>query len=72
MYMATRTQVYLTEEQRARLNERARREGLTMAQLVREAVDAYLSAEDDLKATFGAAPEIASSIPSRDEWERRG
>jgi predicted DNA-binding protein len=73
MYMgAARTQVYLTEEQRARLDDRARRDGLTMAHLVREAVDAYLSHEDDVEATYGAAPDLASGVPSRDEWDRRG
>jgi predicted DNA-binding protein len=37
---ATRTQVCFTEEQRRRLDARARREGKTLAALVREAVDA--------------------------------
>jgi predicted DNA-binding protein len=72
MYMgATRTQIYLTDEQRARLDERARREGVTLAQLIRRAVDEMLEAEDDLDATFGAAPEIAAAVPSRDEWAHR-
>ena len=43
-----------------------------MARLVREAIDAFLQGDDDLDATFGAAPGIESSVPSRDEWDRRG
>ncbi len=70
VYMAIRTQIYLTEEHRVRLRDRAAREGRSMAELVREAVDAFLSGEDDLDATFGAAPEVAARVPSRDEWDR--
>jgi predicted DNA-binding protein len=70
MYMAQRTQLYLTEEQRARLNERAHRDGVTMASLVRAAIDAYLAGEDDLDSTFGVAPQLVATVPSRDEWER--
>ena len=67
---STRTQIYLTEEQRSRLDERARRDGLSMAHLVRDAVDAFLVGDDDLDATYGAAPGLVAGIPSRDEWER--
>jgi predicted DNA-binding protein len=70
--MAVRTQVYLTEEQRARLDELARRQGQAMAQLIREAIDRFLAEGDDLDATFGSAPGIGGRVPSRDEWERRG
>jgi hypothetical protein len=70
---ATRTQVYLTGDQRRRLDERGRREGRSLAHMVREAVDAYLASEPDrqaaLDATFGALPEL--EVPSRREWERR-
>ena len=69
---STRTQVYLTVEQRRRLDERGRHEGRALAALVREAVDAYLSASPDpgdtLERTFGALPDL--EIPSRDEWAR--
>ena len=70
LYMAHRTQIYLTDEQRARLDERARREERPMAQLVRDAVDEYLAGADDLEATFGSAPGIAGRIPPRSEWDR--
>jgi len=55
---AIRTQIYLTPELRARLDDLVRCEQKSMAQIVREA----------LVATFGSMPNLA--IPSRDEWER--
>ncbi|TMD15889.1 MAG: ribbon-helix-helix protein, CopG family [Chloroflexi bacterium] len=68
-----RTQIYLTVEQRRRLDERRRREKRTLAELVREAVDGYLAdrsadAATALSSTFGALPELR--VPSRDEWDR--
>jgi hypothetical protein len=69
---ATRTQVYLTEAQRRRIDAVAESEGVTMAEVVRRALDAYLAADPDpttaLSATFGA--DRAASVPSRDEWDR--
>lgn len=74
---ATRTQVYLTAEQRAGLDERARAEGTTLARLIRAAVDTYLAADVDdierdevLAETFGACPGLAERVPARDEWDR--
>ena len=68
----TRTQIYLTQELRARIDERARVEGKTMAEVVRDAVERYvadpLDADEALDATFGAVAEVA--VPSRDEWDR--
>ena len=68
--MAQRTQIYLTDEQRARLDEVSVRQRLTMAEVVRRAIDAYLEPGDDLDATFGVAPGLRSSVPDRDEWDR--
>jgi hypothetical protein len=74
LYMpSTRTQIYLTTEQRARLDALGKREGRTLAELVRRAVDAYLvraapDAGEALAATFGALPGL--EVPSRDEWDR--
>ena len=70
---ATRTQIYLTRQQRARLDEIRRREGLTLAELVREAVDQYLeksapSVADALRETAGALPDL--DVPPREEWDR--
>jgi len=74
LYMAQRTQIYLTDEQRARIDEIAKRTHSTMAEVVRRAVDAYVDDDDDdyLDATFGAAKGIGETIPSRDEWDHRG
>lgn len=73
LYMpATRTQIYLTAEQRRRLDERGRREGRPLASLVREAVDRYLESTPDartaLDETFGSLPDL--DVPARDEWDR--
>ena len=68
--MARRTQIYLTDEQRARLDEVANRHELTMAEVVRRAIDAYLEPDDDLDATFGAARGLGATVPGRDEWDR--
>ena len=69
---ATRTQVYLTQEQRARIDRAAAARGVTMAEVIRSAIDAYVGDECDpaatLTATFGAAPSVDS--PSRDSWQR--
>jgi len=69
---ATRTQVYLTEEQRARIDRAAAARGVTMAEVIRSAIDEYVSDECDpaatLTATFGAAP--SADLPSRDSWQR--
>jgi hypothetical protein len=43
-----------------------------MSQLIREAIDAMLTEEDDLEATFGSAPGIARRVPPRSEWDQRG
>jgi predicted DNA-binding protein len=68
----TRTQVYLPESLRARIDDRARAEGKTMAEVIRDAVEQYVPAVDDvdvaLDATFGAVRRV--SVPSRDEWHR--
>ena len=69
---ATRTQVYLTEQQRRLIDEIASSEGVTMAEVIRRAVDRYLATERDpgpaLAATFGADPD--AQAPDRDEWDR--
>ncbi len=41
-----RSNVYLTEKQVARLRERAQREGVALAELIRRAVDAFLAWDD--------------------------
>jgi hypothetical protein len=70
---AIRTQIYLTEEQRRRIDALSEAEGATMAEIVRRALDAYLDDERPdpraaLAATFGADPDL--SPPDRGEWDR--
>ena len=70
---SAQTQVFLTATQQERLSALARREGRSLAELVHEAIDAYLShaspaAQAALEATFGVAP--AYQGPSRVEWDR--
>jgi predicted DNA-binding protein len=78
LYMpATRTQIYLTKKQRQQLDARRKREGKTLAAVVREAVDAYMARDKttaaDVQAildrTFGSIPDL--EVPSRDEWDER-
>lgn len=70
--MSTRTQIYLTDEQRRRIDELAAAEGVTMAEIIRRALDGYLDEQADpktaLAATFGSVPNL--EVPSRDEWDR--
>jgi len=68
LYMAaTRTQIYLTAEQRRRLDDRGRSNGLGLAEMIRQAVDEYLGAEGDIQAaleeTYGSLPDL--KVPSR-------
>lgn len=70
---STRTQIYLTAEQRRRLDARMRREGQSLAHVVREALDAYLTEpvldpDRALEETYGSLPDL--EVPSRDEWSR--
>ncbi len=70
---ATRTQVYFTEEQRRQLDALAKRDGKTLAEVVREAVDAYVAQacpdlEVVLDETFGLMPNL--DVPARSEWDR--
>ncbi|HEV2070445.1 MAG TPA: CopG family transcriptional regulator [Acidimicrobiales bacterium] len=70
---SVRTQVYLTTDQRARLDELARSQGTSLAALVRQAVDQLLAEEGPdsitaLNATFATMPDL--EVADRDEWDR--
>jgi predicted DNA-binding protein len=74
-YIVKRTQIYLDEDQDARLEAAARVSGSTKSSLIRSAIDAFFSRPRDvtsleasLKATSGALPDL--EVPSRDEWDR--
>jgi predicted DNA-binding protein len=82
LYMAaTRTQVYLTQEQRDRIEDLRSHDGRTLAEVVRAALDEYLAthgreAEEARLAqtqrvfdeTFGIAPDFP--YPNRGEPDR--
>ena len=69
---ATRTQIYLTTDQRQGIDAMAGIAGVSMAEIIRRAVDLYLEKHTDpgpaLEATFGVLPDAVA--PSRDEWAR--
>jgi hypothetical protein len=70
---AIRTQIYLTPLQRRELDRIASQRGVSMASVIRDAIDDYLvddgiDASTALEVTFGAAPEL--EVPNRDEWAR--
>ena len=78
---ATRTQVYLTDEQRRQIEELRSRDGRSLAEVIRTALDEYLAthgpkAEEERRAerqrvleeTFGIAPDFP--YPNRDEEDR--
>lgn len=81
MAAATRTQVYLTQEQRDRIEELRAHDGRTLAEVIRSALDEYLAAhgrvsEEARRAetqrvfdeTFGSMPDL--EYPDREEWDR--
>jgi Arc/MetJ-type ribon-helix-helix transcriptional regulator len=78
---ATRTQVYLTEDQRREIEKLRASDGRTLAEVVRAALDEYLAAhgpaaeearrrktQQVLDETFGIAPDF--EVPPREEWNR--
>jgi hypothetical protein len=78
---ATRTQVYLTTEQRQQIEELRAHDGRTLAQVVRAALDEYLATHGRLAAdrelaerqrvldeTFGCMPDL--EVPPREQWDR--
>lgn len=78
---ATRTQVYLTEDQRRQIEELRARDGRTLAEVIRTALDEYLATHGQaaaereraetqriLDATFGMAPDFP--YPDRSDWDR--
>jgi hypothetical protein len=70
---AVRTQVYLTAEQRRRIDEVMDASGESLAEIVGKALDQYLAVQSEsaasaLAGTFGVDP--AAKAPDRDEWKR--
>jgi Arc/MetJ-type ribon-helix-helix transcriptional regulator len=78
---ATRTQVYLTEDQRREIEELRASDGRTLAEVIRAALDEYLATHGPaakereraetqrvLDETFGIAPDFP--YPDRGDWDR--
>jgi predicted transcriptional regulator len=80
--MSRRTQIYLDEEQTARLDERAAAEGTTRSTLIRRAIDAYLAQElqdaaawreqwqEAVAETAGIAPYLEDGVEYVDNLRR--
>jgi hypothetical protein len=51
-----RTNVYVTDQQLARLRIRAEREGVAMAEIIRRAIDAFLAWDDPTYAPVPKPP----------------
>jgi hypothetical protein len=70
LYMPSiRTHINLPADLRLRAGERAHREGKSLSQIIREALDAYVADQAPdaalaLDRTFGAAPDL--KVPVRD------
>jgi predicted transcriptional regulator len=70
---ATRTQVYFSPQQRDQLDALAKRDGKTLAAVVREAVDAYVGRESPnlqgtLDESFASLPDFEAA--TRSDWDR--
>jgi len=75
IYIMKRTQIYLDDEQDARLERRARASGRTKSALIREAINRFLARgpapgelEAVLEETAGTLPGL--EVPDRGEWDR--
>lgn len=71
---AVRTQIYLTQAQRQRLDALRRRRDVSLAEVIRDAVDEFLEREglgpeETLAVTFGAVADL--TVPDRGEWASR-
>jgi predicted DNA-binding protein len=63
-----RTQIYLTDEQRRRLDRRASETGVPMAVVVREILDQALDI-DDTSARLSAADEAFGVLDDGESWQ---
>ena len=82
LYIMNRTQIYLDEQQTAKLDERAANEGTTRSTLIRRAIDAYLAQEmhdaavwreqwqEVVAETAGIAPHLEEGIEYVDNLRR--
>jgi transposase len=64
-----RTQIYLTDEQRSRVAERARDRGCAQSQVIRELLDRGLGIEIESDDAVAAIRETAGILASESDWE---
>lgn len=67
-----RTQIYITEEQSAKIQELASRKGVSQAQVIRQMLDAGLEtgdAEAEARAAIVASSGILPDAPDWREWQ---
>lgn len=63
-----RTQVYLTDEQRRRLGQRARDSGVPMAEVLRRILDEGLGISDSRAERLAAVDESAGALADDETW----
>lgn len=64
-----RTQIYLTDEQRRRLDQRARDAGIPMAEVVRKILDEALGLDDAAEARRQAAEQAFGALQDGETWQ---
>ena len=67
-----RTQIYITDEQSKRIQEIARRRGVSQAQVIRQVLDEALEtgdAEAEARAAILATAGILSDAPDWPQWQ---
>lgn len=63
-----RTQLYLTAEQRRRLDQRAADAGVPMAEVVRRILDQALAIDDGAQARLAAVTATSGVLADADNW----
>ncbi len=67
-----RTQIYITEEQSARIVELAEQQGVSQAQVIRQLLDAGLETGDpeaEARAAIRATAGVLADAPDWPEWQ---
>jgi hypothetical protein len=69
MYAASRMQIYLADEQRIRIDKVCVSEGTSLAQVVRDAVDAHLSSRPNAKTVLQSRQKRIKNI--KDDFAKK-
>ena len=64
-----RTQIYLTDEQRRRIQHRASDAGVSQAEIIRRLLDRGLGIEDSVDEAVAAVRSTAGILESAPDWE---